>query len=125
MFTESELEGLYAQAYSGYTSGNFDKAADLFSSFVQANPHDERGWRGLASSEQMRLKYPEALHAWAIVALLAAQDPLPHFHAAECLTSLKEPEEALKALRMAESLLKTREEPLRRKIQLLREVNGH
>ena len=130
MFTETELEDLYAQGYSGYTAGNFTQASQLFASLVQASPFDERYWRGLASSEQMATNYKEALHAWAMVALLVTDDPMPHFHAAECLTSLSESDEALKALIMAENLLKseTREEisqQLQQKIQLLRETHGH
>lgn len=119
-----ESSEIYAMGYSSYTSGNFEQAAALFTSLVLANPHEERSWRGLASSKQMQGSYQAALRAWALVALLAESDPLPHFHAAECLTSLQEKEDALKALNIAEGLLKEPSCELKSKIQLLKKING-
>ena len=118
-----EQENLYASGFSSYTSGNFAQASTLFSSLVLANPYEERYWRGLASAKQMEEQYEEALRAWAMVALIVDNDPMPHFHAAECLTSLHDGEEALKALNMAEGLLKDDASELKDKIQLLKNIN--
>jgi secretion system chaperone SscA len=121
--SQKEQDGLYASGYSSYTSGNFGQASKLFSSLVLANPYDERYWRGLASSKQMEGQYEEAARAWAMVSLLVDKDPMPHFHAAECLTSLHDSEQALKALNMSESLLNADSQELRSKIQLLKKLN--
>ncbi len=124
-WTKEEQENLYASGFSSYTSGNFAQASTLFSSLVLASPFEERYWRGLASAQQMQARYEEALRAWAMVALIVDNDPLPHFHAAECLTSLHDREEALKALTMAEGLLKEGEAELRDKIELLKRIHNH
>ena len=117
-------EDIYALGYSSYTAGNFAQAVQLFTTLVLKNPFEGKFWRGLASAQQMETKYREALQAWALVAMLDDADPLPHFHAAECLTSLNERADAAKALDMAEKRLKVGSENLRQKIQLLRGLNG-
>jgi type III secretion system low calcium response chaperone LcrH/SycD len=118
-----EEENIYSLAYGSYASGNFSQASALFTSLALTNPLEERYWRGLASSKQMETRYEEALKAWSVTALLDSSDPLPHFHAAECLTSLKDKEEALKALTMAESLVNGATE-LQEKIQVLKMINS-
>ncbi|MBI2743383.1 MAG: hypothetical protein HYX48_05645 [Chlamydiales bacterium] len=120
----SDTQELYSMGYGCYLAGNFEQADALFSSLVLANPYEERSWRGLASTKQMKGSYHEALRAWSLVALLAENDPMPHFHAAECLTSLKEHTDALKALNMSERLLKEEASELKTKIELLRRANG-
>ncbi len=62
----------------------------------------------------------DALHAWAMAALLKKEDPYPHFHAAECCFSLGHYEDAVKALREASSKLENNH-PLGEKIALLKE----
>ncbi len=121
-WSPEEQDHLYAVGFGSYSQGNYAQASSLFTTLVTANPFDERFWRGLASSKQMEKKYQEALRAWSLVALLCDKDPLPHFHAAECLMSLDEKSDALKALKMAQELSLTNGD-LQTKIELLREVN--
>ena len=49
----------------------------------------------------MRQKYPQALHAYGVAALLREKDPYPHYYAYVCYTLLNNPEEAEKALDLA------------------------
>jgi type III secretion system low calcium response chaperone LcrH/SycD len=121
-WSPEEQDHLYAVGFGSYSQGSYAQASSLFTTLVTANPFDERFWRGLASSKQMEEKYQEALRAWSLVALLCDKDPLPHFHAAECLMSLNEKSDALKALKMAQELSSTNAD-LQTKIELLREVN--
>lgn len=97
-FSAEEEENYYATAFALYERGAYRKASPLFTKLVLANPFSCTYWRALASSKQMGREYEAALHAWALVALLAPEDPLPHFHAAECLFALGEREEAKRAL---------------------------
>lgn len=118
-------ETLYTVAYLHYEKGSYADAAQFFTKLVTCNPFVEKYWKGLASSKQMQGEYRAALDAWSSCALLEIRDPCVHFHAAECLLSLHDKEEALKALETAESFL-TRSESdtlLRNKIAALKQVN--
>jgi type III secretion system low calcium response chaperone LcrH/SycD len=123
-WTPREQEELYASAYGLYDVDQYEEASNLFLQLIFSDTFQGKYWKGLAAARQMQRKYQEALQAWCIVALFAEEDPVPHFHAAECLLSLNEKEEGLKALKNAEELLKDDPE-LKRKIDLLRERNSH
>lgn len=124
-FSVEEQEELYAIAYQSYETGNYRLAAQFFTKLVLCNPFAEKYWRGLASSHQMQNEYLAAVHAWTSCALLEIEDPFVHFHAAECLFSLNDKEEALKALQSAEGLLTNSEtdKALKNKIEILKQVH--
>lgn len=100
-----EEKTLHLSAFTFYQQKNYSLAEPLFTQLCISNPFEGSFWRGLASSLQMLNKWKEALQAWCIVALLQDNDPLPHFHAAECFYLLKEKEETRKALLQAEKRL--------------------
>ena len=119
-----EQERLYAAAYGLYEQGDYQKSAELFTELVLSDAFEERYWRGLAGAHMMNGNYQEALHAWCLVALLAERDPVPHFHAAECLLSLNDRAEGIKALQAAEERLGMDEgsAELRSKIEVLKNI---
>lgn len=117
------LKSLYATGFERYASGCYAEASALFSSLVLACPQEKKFWFALASSKQKEAKYEEALRAWALVALQEECDPLPHFHAAECLTAQGQKEEALKALEMAGALVSDNRD-LKAEIGRLQRING-
>ncbi len=119
---QAQQEILYGTSRGLYEAGNYAEASDFFTQLILSEPFHELYWRGLAGARQMEKKYPEALHAWALVALLADRDPLPHFHAAECFLSLNDKPQALKALDCAQERLSTDHAELRAKINLLKEL---
>lgn len=92
---------LYERALDLYERQEYRSAAPLFTQLVMTNPFEAHYWRGLASAKQMGRDYMAAVHAWGMVALLEEEDPLPHFHAAECLFHVEEGEDAQKALNAA------------------------
>jgi tetratricopeptide (TPR) repeat protein len=102
-------EALYTSAVTEYELGRFDKAHDLFSLLSTELPAQPEVWKGLAACSQVQKCYPEALLAWGMAALLNEHDPLPHFHAAECLFAQGEKQEAQKAIRLALGLPCTEE----------------
>jgi type III secretion system low calcium response chaperone LcrH/SycD len=122
-WSPEEEDTLYAAAYGLYEQGAYARAAEMFTQLVHGSPFTEVYWRGLASSRQMEERYQEALRAWCLTALLAEHDPLPHFHAAECLLSLGDREEALKALHAAEDKAYDRPELLST-ISVLKEAHA-
>ena len=118
-FSKEELTRLYASAYKLYHDAEYEKAKDLFLQLVLALPFNGAFWAGLASCEQMCKSYDAALRAWALAALTNPEDPLPHFHAAECYLSQGDKLEALKALNSAKSLISAESE-LKEKIENLK-----
>jgi len=121
-WSKEEQESLYTSAYALYEKGKFSDAAALFTQLILCDPFVERSWRGLAAAQQMDKKHKEALHAWALVALLKSDDPRPHLHAAECLLAIGEKIEAQKALNEVEKRLSddALSQTLRGKIELLK-----
>lgn len=121
LLTEEGLEELYAYGFAQYNGGNWSESANIFRLLCTKKPLEARFWFGLAAALQEALLYSEALHCWAMVALLRENDPTGHFHAAECYFSLNEPEEGLKALRRADLEAGEKPCPLKEKIKLLQE----
>ena len=119
-----EQKMIYTSAFTFYQQQSYEQAEQLFVQLCTANPFQEIFWRGLASSLQMQCKWKESLHAWCLSALLADQDPLPHFHAAECFFSMNDREEASKALLQAEKRIGSQDsfEGLKGKIAILKEL---
>lgn len=120
--TEEEVERFYAFGFAQYGSGHFLEAADCFRLLCTRRPLEPKFWFALGATLQETGSFQDALHSWAMAALLKKEDPYPHFHAAECCFSLKQSSEAQKALK--ESFLRIqneKEHPLRAKISALRE----
>jgi type III secretion system low calcium response chaperone LcrH/SycD len=119
----SEMDALYSVALQEYRSGRYDEAHDLFFQLSVELPMQPEVWKGLAACNQARKYYSEALLSWGIAAHLNEQDPIPHFHAAECLYAEGALDEAKKALRIALSLPCT--DDVLDKIIYLKEVIDH
>ncbi|MBI5272845.1 MAG: tetratricopeptide repeat protein [Chlamydiia bacterium] len=117
---EENIETFYSYAFSHYHGGHWNEALKAFLVLCTKRPTEFRFWFGLGATFQEMGKYIDALHAWAMSALLQKSDPYPHFHAAECYLSLRNGGDALKALSEAEERL-TPHHPLRTKIALLKE----
>lgn len=118
--SEESVEQFYAYGFAQYNSGNWDEAAKLFQVLCSKRPLEARFWFALGATLQEAGSYLEALHSWAMAALLKKEDPYPHFHAAECYFSLKNTKEALQALKEAEIKI-TKEHPLEEKIMVLKQ----
>ena len=110
-----EKETFYAAAYGFYQTGDYEKSEQFFTHLVLNDPFEKRFWKGVASARQMQKKYQEALHSWSVLCIFDPKDPQPHFHAAECLVSLNQKEEAQKALHCSERLI-GEAHPLKEKI---------
>lgn len=117
---EEEIERFYAYGFAQYGTGNWGEAADVFRVLCTRRPLEARFWFALGATLQEAESYADALHAWAMAALLRDEDPFPHFHAAECYLSTKDKEEALLALKEAERRI-GKQHPLQGKIALLKE----
>jgi len=117
-FTHEDISLLYSLGVNLYDHSQYEDAKVIFQRLVLAKPHEQRFWVALGACLQMLRSYEEALTAWAMASLIEDQDPIPHFHAAECLFSSEKYSEAYKALQEAKQRLQGHE-PLSRKIQAL------
>lgn len=101
LLSDAEAELFYSYAFAHYQSGHSKEAIEAFHVLCARRPLESRFWFGLGASLQEERKYQDALHAWAMTALLNPDDPYPHFHAAECYLSLNLPQDAEKAFQEA------------------------
>ncbi|MCK4935141.1 MAG: hypothetical protein KAR79_06095 [Simkaniaceae bacterium] len=117
-FSSADAKALYSLAYRLYDIGDYKQSKKIFKELVVSKPLEQKHWFGLASILQLENTYHEALVSWSMAALLNDLDPQPHFHAAECLLSLEQIDEAFKALSMAKVRAKNHLDILE-KIELL------
>lgn len=123
-FTAEEREIIYGAAFAKYQVGDYGHAVSFFTQLVLHDPGNIRFWKGLASSLQMKKDFKEALRAWATFALLSGHDPAGHFHAAECLLSIGEKDEAKKALEIARHFCSEKDSLSKRIEQLKERLHG-
>lgn len=105
LYSKKKQALLYSLAYSFYAQGNYFRAEQLFSQLLLADPWNRAAWQGLSGARQMQQKYEEALAGWSVLIALDEAAALPHFHAAECLASLRRWLEAKQAAALALSRL--------------------
>ena len=91
LLSEEEVESFYLYAYSQYNSGDWTEAADVFRLLCTRRPLEPRFWFGLAAALQEGSSYSDALHAWAMAALLPMLALYPHFYSAQCYYSVRYP----------------------------------
>ena len=101
-FTENGLEALYSVAYQFYQNAHYEDAITSFSMLASIAPFDKKHWIGLGAAKQLHKDFEGALKAYAAAAIIDIDDPIPHLHAAESYLVLRKPEEAPKAIDMAE-----------------------
>ncbi len=102
--TSEDLSLLYNLAHGLYEAGDYTKALEIFQCLTLNQSLNPKHWMGLASTLQMQKNYQHALTAWSVTAILS-EDPIIHFHAADCLWMLGEKEKAMLALDEAENAL--------------------
>jgi len=121
LLNEDEVERFYAYGFAQYGTGNWSEAADVFRVLCTRRPLEPRFWFALGATLQEAGQYNDALHSWAMAALLKKEDPYPHFHAAECYFSLLSAEDGSKALSESDIRIKQEAHPLKERIALLRQ----
>lgn len=99
--TNKEMDELYYQGYKYYQEDKYGDSVVLFRWLVILNPFVVKYWMGFAASQQFLGEYEKALHSYAMWALMADDDPMPHFHAYECYKKMNNPQDERKALEQA------------------------
>lgn len=122
LLSDEDVERFYAYGFAHYGTGSWNEAADIFRVLCTRRPLEPRFWFALGATLQEAGSYHDALHSWAMAALLKKEDPYPHFHAAECCFSLQLSQEAAKALSESEVRIQADPtHPLGAKIGLLKQ----
>lgn len=96
---------VYESASNYYQNGQYKLAASSFQSLALVEPGNPYYWIGLGASYQMLNDYTQALTSYAIAATLDETNPEIHYHAAECLFSVNQPQQGLAALSSAELII--------------------
>jgi len=109
-YSLEDLSVIYSVAYTLYQAGDYKEAIIVFQRLVSHDPLTVKNWMGLAASLQMEKDYEESLKAWAMASIISPNDPLPHYHAAECYLELGNEVEGKKAMSETRSLIKKEEQ---------------
>ena len=98
------FRALYSMGFGFYEGGQYEKAYHFFGFLTTLGPKEAKYLMGLGAAFQMQKKYALAVQSYGFAALLSPSDPLPHFHAAECLYRLNHQKEYTDALKAAEQI---------------------
>jgi type III secretion system low calcium response chaperone LcrH/SycD len=85
---ESDTEALYAQGYQLYNMGKYKDARSVFGSLMLIDPIDPRFLFGHAACSHMLEEYKVAADMYMHQAIVAPDDPIPYYHAADCYIKL-------------------------------------
>lgn len=100
-FTDEKIETIYAEGYRLYNAGKYYEAFNVFRLLVFLDPTQARFAMGMASSAHMMKDYEAAVKLYMVCGVIDASDPLPHFHASDCLLQMNDKVGALMSLEMA------------------------
>ncbi len=118
------LDTLHSFAYEFYKNGKYEQAASFYQVLATLDMINFDYWMGLGASQMMAREYQEALAAFSIAASLDAEQPAPHFHAAECYQAMGDTTEALRVLEVAEDFCSEEKKhlPIKERIALFKET---
>ena len=98
---EYSPDELYEIAYVLYKNGKYDKAVRFFKLMTLLHPAERKFWMGLGACHEMLQSYEMAIEYYGVAAIQEPEDPLVHWHAANCFFSLGNEGKALDTLRTA------------------------
>ncbi len=99
--TPSSLEGYYKKSYQLYAAGKFSEAKKILIMLVMLCPIEHKWAFALAACHHRSGEYKLALASYQQASIGDPTDPLPYYHAADCLLKLKMEAAAAEALRIA------------------------
>lgn len=79
------LEKMYGDAYVFFQAGKYEKAMGMYRILMLLNPLDARHPRALASCYHRLKNYFAAIMYYGLASSLDPSDPLPYYHASDCL----------------------------------------
>lgn len=104
--TEKEMATRYSYAFDRFDQGLYKDALEIFSYLSILNPMKKKYWLAMAATRVRMQDLEGALHQYAIVSILDADDPEPHYYSAFCYIGLHQKEEAIKSLKQVMNIAK-------------------
>jgi len=86
---DETLEGLYSQAFMLYNQGKYKDASYIFVVLMLLDPNQFKFQLGAAACLHRLGKYEKAAQVYLLCSALEQQNPLPHFHAADCYIKMQ------------------------------------
>jgi type III secretion system low calcium response chaperone LcrH/SycD len=108
--TGRQLEALYTLGFELYSTGNFEKAADLFRLLCLYEPQRTRNWIALGGANQNRKDYNAAIAAFLMASLQQPLSPEPRLYAAHSFIDIMNLPAALDSVQKALQLCENRED---------------
>lgn len=99
--TDAMVEGIYGQAYRLYNTGKYKDASQLFRLLIMLNTTEPKYAMGLAACFHMMKEYRSAIDTYTIVSMISPDNPVPFFHASDCMIQMGDNASAIIALEMA------------------------
>lgn len=99
--TDAMIEGIYGQAYRLYNTGKFKDASQIFRMLVMLNSNDPRYLMGLAACHHMMKDYLSAINTYTVCSMIDGDNPVPLYHASDCMIQVGDHASALIVLEMA------------------------
>lgn len=96
--TPQSMEVIYMVAFNQYNAGKYDDAERIFQLLSVLNHFDRRFWTGLGAAREMQKKYDDAIKAYAYLAVLDLENPMPSLLCAKCYLSAGRVKDATDAL---------------------------
>lgn len=92
--SDEVLEGIYGYAYNMYNRGMYKEASHIFRLLIMLDYTQSKYLMGLGASLHMIKDYQAAITIYTMCGLMSDDNPLPHYHAADCYLKLDEAAEA-------------------------------
>ncbi|MDP1836485.1 MAG: SycD/LcrH family type III secretion system chaperone [Chlamydiales bacterium] len=97
----SALESYYKRAYQLYNSGQYQEAIKIFRVMTMLCPYEHKYVFALAACHHRAGEYVTALAAYQTSTQSDPTDPLPYYHAADCMINLGYVHAARESLKIA------------------------
>lgn len=98
---DNAMEYMYTLAYNLYQSGNLQDAREWFLYLLKLNPNSNKYNFALGCCYKKMQKWPEAAVTFLRCYIISDVDPMPLYHAADCMIENKSKEAAILLLKQA------------------------
>ncbi|MCE5317172.1 MAG: hypothetical protein LLG04_07400 [Parachlamydia sp.] len=103
---QAVVKALYRSGAELYNSKSFNEASAAFTVVTLMEVPAYDAWIGLGNSEFYCQRYQSALIAYAMAAWSNPKNPMPHIYSSHCYEALKQYENALNSLDIAQQVIK-------------------
>lgn len=103
-FSQNTIEALYSFGYGFYQSAKYTQSIHFFRFLTLIDSGNPKHWMGLGAALQMNKEYHKAIQCFGYAAVLNPDNPYAPYHAAECLLSLGEDNNAKEVFDAAEQV---------------------